>query len=498
MAQTLMTSGSLFRRYFGTNLELLLLYLFLLGLLSVPFTSLGLVFILKSGHPIQFPPSDPHVGFVAGPDYRGTLNIIWVCISTIFTCVYLSVHVDISDKSRATELTQTLQTAPTQSWAGKIARHLAPLWHFTAHSICLRVLWMLFNIFAPELVVFVAALERMSATDAVKFMRSRGQNDWNMKLAFFADMGGFELDDGTHFRDGLSFLKWFDRLQETHEGGVVLTVRPLVDEINDRSNADLVLKVFTCLQATWLLIQTFVRLAEGKAVSELEITTCAYILCTVISYACWLQKPYSIAGRIVIRDKFIVPRNEYTSRQQSSPLSRSHPYLTLRTSESTPSSIPLTHIRDHMETSRKPESAPTHLPIMIFCGARFAPFNRSYLRPGISWPVGCHASALVGAAVGLIHGIPLWNAQFVTTTGQWLWRASCIVQVVIPAATAMMAVIEIWYSGVFLLVATLLMAFIYCVSRIVLLTLVWISFWSLPTSVYLDIDWSWSYIPHWH
>jgi len=278
----------------------------------------------------------------------------------------------------------------------------------------------------------------------------------------------------------------------------VLTINPLMDEINDRCNADLVLKIFTCSQAAWLLVQTFVRLTEGKAVSELEITTCGYILCTVVAYACWLQKPYSVGGRVIIRDKFIVPREEYTPLQQSLPAPQSHSYSTLRTLESTPPLIPLTRIGGPMLSPKKPESAPTHLPIIIFPGARFTPFNRSYLRPDASWSLG-YVAGLLGTIVGLIHGIPLWNALFVTTTGQWLWRASCIAQAIIPIALiATIAVVENWHSGVFLFLAVLLMVFLYCVSRMILFALIGISFWSLPASVYVDVDWAWAYLPHWH
>lgn len=384
-----MHSGLLFRRYFGADFEFLLLYLFFLGLVSVPLTSLATAFILHRGHATQFLPSDPHVGFVSGPDYRGTLNIIWVCMSTIFTCVYLSVHIDVPDKSRTKESIEAMRATPKNIAGRLIHRFLVPIWHLTAYSFCRRVFWMLFNLFAPELVVLVAFTERRSARDAVKFMRDRGQGDWDMKLAFFADMGGFQLADGTPFRSGLAFLEWFDKLQQTHEAGVVLTVDPLLEEISDRCNADLVLKLFTCLQASWLLIETSMRLAEAKAVSELEITTCAYILCTVVSYACWLQKPYSVEGRVTIRDNHIVPRDEYIFSDDPSPPSTltSFSYSTLQASESTPSLLPLAHLSSAAMRSRKVESGEsTRLPVMVFQGARFTPFNRSYLHPDFSWP----------------------------------------------------------------------------------------------------------------
>ncbi|GJE84065.1 hypothetical protein PsYK624_001400 [Phanerochaete sordida] len=498
-----MHAGSLFRKYYGSDFEFLLLYLFLLGIISIPLTSIAIAAILRRGQHTQFPPSQPHVGFVAGPDYRGTVNVIWVCMSTIFTCVYLSVHIDVPDKWKAKQFSQVLEAKdPPKTVAAKILRAcLAPLWHFTARPICRRMFWMLFNIFAPELVVLVAVTERRSAKDALTFMRSRGQDDWTMQLAFFADMGGFELDDGTPFRDGLSFLQWFDKLQGEHEEGVKLDIAPLLDEINDRCNADLVLKVLTCSQAAWLVIETIVRFAEAKAVSELEITTCAYIICTLVAYMCWLEKPYSVGGRVTIRDKYILPSSESDedslSSQETPPMTLNRSYSTLA-SESTPSLLPLAHLGSSMLKPRKSERRQTHLPIKLFPGSRFTPFNRSLLRPDSSWPVGCHAAGVLGAIVGLIHGIPFWNALFFTTTGQWLWRASCIGQVVVPVAIAAIAIIERWYYGVFLYIAMFLMAFLYCVFRMILFALIWISFWSLPESVYRDIDWSWAYFPHWH
>lgn len=126
----------------------------------------------------------------------------------------------------------------------------------------------------------------------------------------------------------------------------MLTVGPFLEEINHWCNANLVLNLLTCLQAPWLLVETTVRLVETKAVSELEITTCVYILCIVISYACRPRKPYSIEGRVTIRDKYIVSRDEYISSDCPSPpaVSTTFSYSTLQATDSTPSLIPIAHL----------------------------------------------------------------------------------------------------------------------------------------------------------
>lgn len=152
-------------------------------------------------------------------------------MSTIFTCVYVSVHVDVSDHQKAEIFAKALEdgnvdklrryatlyptTLPSHhSLINRIRlpalmrRGFAELWRFTAQTQCRRVLWMLFNVFAPELVVFVAILELSSARSAAVFMRRHVCTRWSLQLAFFADMGGFQLEDGTVFHNGLEFMRW--------------------------------------------------------------------------------------------------------------------------------------------------------------------------------------------------------------------------------------------------------------------------------------------------
>lgn len=100
----------------------------------------------------------------------------------------------------------------------------------------------------------------------------------------------------------------------------------------------------------------------------------------------------------------------------------------------------------------------------------------------------------MGLLVGLIH-CTLWNTEFINTTGQWMWRISCIMQIALPVIVAAVTKIEEQYSEFSLFIFMLIMAFLYCISRTLLFVLIVLSFWSVPAGVYSDVTWS---IPHWN
>lgn len=93
-------AGALQRGRFGNDLHKLLIHLFAAGACSLPIAAILLAITFKLGHATSFPSDDPHVGWVANPETRGTLNVISVCVSTIFTCVYVSVHIGLPDENQ--------------------------------------------------------------------------------------------------------------------------------------------------------------------------------------------------------------------------------------------------------------------------------------------------------------------------------------------------------------------------------------------------------------
>ena len=115
-------------------------------------------------------------------------------------------------------------------------------------------------------------------------------------------------------------------------------------------------------------------------------------------------------------------------------------------------------------------------------------------------------SGLAGVVIALIH-CALWNAEFVNTNGQLLWRVCCITQIVPPIVmTFCLAFPGIdkfggnWdkkWNDRAPLAALVPCLFQFC-ARIIIFILIVYSFWSLPTDVYREADWSWSWLPQIH
>ncbi|KIP10581.1 hypothetical protein PHLGIDRAFT_115338 [Phlebiopsis gigantea 11061_1 CR5-6] len=503
-------STGLLRTHLGNDQGTFVVQVLFLGCISTLLSSIVTAIIISRGHHTHFPASDPHLGWVSGPNSRGTLNIISACASTIFTCVYVSVHLDVPDRLRAAQVSAGWTERNNLRVPKFILLGFAAVWKRASQISFLRPqLWVLFNIVAPELIVVVAVLELLSARDVLRTMHKRGQEDWTMTLAFFADMGGYQLEDGHHLRNGLAFLEWFDSIQNDEEA-IQLDVERIRQEIDDRSNAEPVLKLFTVVQATWFFIETFIRLGENKAISPLEAATCSYIVCAVIVYLCWLYKPYSVNGRIVLRkEMFLViqkpspspmsptqsPR-ESTSTMDNEPTDRllddmhsdvsqsgfpDVPTDTQHTTQrfistlggpelndirlqekGTPSriepqdgaaslalsSLPHQEVHDEeVKSVDSPIAQISPLPVMLYENARHTPFNRSWVDPRKAWPLAYDVGGLAGCIIGLIHGVPLWNTLWINSTGQWLWRFACIVQISVPILMSLGMNLEKAYSG---------------------------------------------------
>ena len=360
-----------------------------IAMLSIPCAVIILSTVLHRGTTTPFEPSDHRSHWVAGPNSRGTINLIWLCASTIYTCVHVSVHIDVlSINQNHEDFTKNLENQNLSRWMKTciVAVMNAAKSRWARHAV-----WICFNIFAPEVVVLVAVLEYLSACDGKRFMVACGQTDWDMTLAFYADMGGFArwqsaadagvvddfgdtdtisvigfdsgIDYTRHFRSGREFMKWYRNEAQEGRRFSAKQLTLIRDEIKDRSDESLLLKLLTATQASWLFVETMIRLAEPKhAVSQIEITTCAYIFCTLITYLCWLKKPYHISGHIIL------PR-----QLDSDPSKPSNSFIL-----SNPSNV-LDRSDSQGDTSQPP------LPTMLWDHARFTPFNRSFDRPNRSW-----------------------------------------------------------------------------------------------------------------
>jgi hypothetical protein len=65
-------------------------------------------------------------------------------------------------------------------------------------------------------------------------------------------------------------------------------------KLEDKGKAGALVKTLAILQILWLVIQCGARLAQHLPLTTLEISTLAYVPCTILIYYLWWDKPYEI------------------------------------------------------------------------------------------------------------------------------------------------------------------------------------------------------------
>ena len=209
--------------------------------------------------------SDVRLGWEKSPDGRGTIDIIWGCILTIFLCVW-------------TVLTLNVPAPDTTSWA------------FTRT----KIKWAIIALFGPEWLLGIAGAEWSIARRAKKQFRDSGI-EWTMRQSFFADMGGVRVK----LKD--------DEFPVTSKHVYVLVKLGLIKldaitsaAIEDRSKADSVAKLFTIVQTGWFILQCLARLKQQISITTLELSTIAFVVCTIGTNIMWWAKPKDVFVPIVL------------------------------------------------------------------------------------------------------------------------------------------------------------------------------------------------------
>lgn len=195
-------------------------------------------------------------------------------------------------------------------------------------NICRKKLkWIVYGIFAPELVVFTAwrqwtSARRLTHTVNKCFKeqaspplhptpnsntRQGVDANWTMAHSFFAQMGGFAFDTASH---GAEYIPSSPRLYLTANGVAALAhlgrlPRISRSYISDKSKADDVTKALATVQASWLVVQCAGRAAAGLPISLLEYNTLAHALCSLVMYCLWWSKPLNIADPMILKGEWV-------------------------------------------------------------------------------------------------------------------------------------------------------------------------------------------------
>ncbi|KAI1619523.1 hypothetical protein EDD37DRAFT_688987 [Exophiala viscosa] len=198
-------------------------------------------------------------GWVNQPNYRGTFDIIWTNLVTIFISTYTMLCLNVP--------------AATDTYLRRTFR---------------RFLWMCLGILGPEFPLTYAAGLWSRAKHSVAAFRALGYDDWHMRHAFFADMGGFTL----HPKDGPPFPLNATQLHWLVENRFVTYPRISRQDIEDKSKQDTFTKVITAFQVGYLIIQCVARAIQGLAITTLELNALAIVVCSLSEMT--LDRPWSL------------------------------------------------------------------------------------------------------------------------------------------------------------------------------------------------------------
>jgi len=286
----------------------------------------------------------PHFNFVSSPSSRGTMEILWSSLFTIFACTWTVQHPNVPEQ----------RSACKPGWRGSLK------WHTKRFYTSAK--WMMITMIAPEVVIGIAWYELLAAKRILWDLQSFASEDnvpWTLIHSYYANMGGFviqsgvqeplhaaayiPLEDASYSRrsnrltrpqswpsSGSTYPKDCNNINrkplplmlnrdvpesstyplyhltgrqiwQVRNDGILPRIPNISEtELLDRSKSDVFVKFIALFQIFWATVQIIVRAARNLVISQLELAVIAFATCAIIIYAIYWSKPKNVEATTTI------------------------------------------------------------------------------------------------------------------------------------------------------------------------------------------------------
>lgn len=199
------------------------------------------------------------VGFVPEPSCgRGTVSIIWSCLTTISFVVWTTIHMDYS------------------------------------HDLS-RVMGSISIFFMPEVLPAGALQQLVRSRRLQKRLHSiRGWGSWTLEQSYLIVKNGVKDKTTGRLLTADRLVELAEAGQQKHRVGIHIDMLPQKDDIGKRSKKSWFEKIIAGGQALWFSAKIISGFLGRYQVTLLEDVTEAYACCGLIAMAAWLRCPQDI------------------------------------------------------------------------------------------------------------------------------------------------------------------------------------------------------------
>lgn len=416
------------------------------------------------------------VTYVANPNVRSTLDILWSSLATIIACTYTILHLNLPEQRRGRD----------PGWKGNLKWTVRRLRRNLAHCLV--------AVLVPEWNVWKSTTDWRYARRQLRTLHDRcphTRSTVSIVHMLFANMGGFTIEyfpedrapgsrrdlyesdgpahsppmaptgaDGNEqnlstlgdpLQDDLAFpesshnqtarrhapeseqVLWHlspRTLRKLISDDYISSDLPSVEQIMDKSKADAPAKIIAMLQIFYFVLTVLARLKEEVSICALELGTAAFVLCSTPTYVATWRTPKSPETSVVLLRNASPDTMRHVKK-----VAKQAPAANTRQARWIDYSVPPSDFADRTASN---------LELIVL--------------------------VLVVLSFNSVH-VAGWNLSFPTTVDVWLWRCSALAALVVPAITFLVVAYEDGTNGFRLVTLMILVAclLLYVTARLLLI-----------------------------